>query len=98
MYFSHLIRFVTFVVLSCAGISAQAEEKHSDGLLCSSIYFIMSGFYGDNKEACEMMKHSSILAFSASRSYADHLKTHQLRFDYTTTVLGMFCHTSSKEA
>ena len=55
MYFSHLIRFVTFVVLSCAGVSAQAEEKYSDGLLCSSIYFIMSGFYGDNKEAGEML-------------------------------------------
>ena len=74
MYFSHLVRFVTFVVLSCASISAQAEGKHSDGLLCSSIYFIMFGFYGDNKEAGEMMKRSSISAFSASRSYADHSK------------------------
>ena len=55
MYFSHLIRFVTFVVLSCAGVSAQAEEKYSDGLLCSSIYFIIFGFYSDNEEAGEML-------------------------------------------
>lgn len=55
MYFSHLIRVVTFVVLSCTGISAQAEEKYSDGLLCSYIYFIMSGFHGDNKDAGEML-------------------------------------------
>ena len=55
MCFPHLIRFVTVVVLSCAGISAHAEEKYSDGLLCSSIYFIMSGFYGDNKDAGEML-------------------------------------------
>ena len=47
--FIMLMSFLSF------SVSAQGQEKYSDSILCSSIYFIMSGAYGENKQAQEMI-------------------------------------------
>ena len=47
--------FIIFMSFLSFSVSAQGQEKYSDSILCSSIYFIMSGAYGENKQAQEMI-------------------------------------------
>ena len=55
MHLPPLKKTISILSLCLLGHVSYAQEQYSDSLICSSIYFIASGAYGENNQAAELM-------------------------------------------
>jgi len=49
------MKYLLFILFIFIHTNAYSKDRYSNAILCSSIYFIASGAYGDNRGAAEML-------------------------------------------